>query len=93
MERAKVWMKLISIILGIVLIWFFLFGIRLIGYFSAISERGLRATECGTQGCSNVELFLNVAWTLTFFIIIPLIIPLVLTIYFSLKNNKNKRSL
>jgi len=88
MKRAKVWMILISIILGIMFVWFFLFGIRLIGYFSAISERGLRATACGTQGCGNVELLLNVAWALTFFIIIPLIIPSVLTIYFSVKINK-----
>ncbi|QIZ08620.1 hypothetical protein HFZ78_19500 [Priestia megaterium] len=88
MERATAWIKAISILIVIVVVWFFLFGIRLIGYFSAISERGLRATECGTQGCSDAVLFLNTAWTFSFFIIIPLLIPLVLVIYWSLKNNK-----
>ncbi|WP_078410773.1 hypothetical protein [Priestia abyssalis] len=88
MERAGAWIKVISILIAIVVVWFFLFGIRLIGYFSAISERGLRATECGTQGCSDVVFFLNTAWTYSFFIIIPFIIPLVLVIYWSLKNNK-----
>lgn len=82
MERARVWNKLISILIAIGVVWFFLFGIRLIGYFSAISERGIRATECGTQGCSDVVFILNLTWTLTFFIVIPLIIPTTLTFYF-----------
>lgn len=47
MERVGAWSKLILISIAIVIVWFFLFGIRLIGYFSAINERGLRATECG----------------------------------------------
>ncbi|PLR80343.1 hypothetical protein CVD25_14540 [Bacillus canaveralius] len=88
MGRARAWIKVISILIAIVAVWFFLFGIRLIGYFSAISERGLRATECGTQGCSDAVFLLNTAWTFSFFIIIPLIIPLALVIYWSLKNNK-----
>jgi hypothetical protein len=87
MERVRPWIKVISILIAIVVAWFFLFGIRLIGYFSAISERGLRATECGTQGCSNAVFFLNTAWTFSFFIVIPLIIPLILVLYWSFKKN------
>jgi hypothetical protein len=88
MERVGAWSKLIFISIAIVIVWLFLFGIRLIGYFSAINERGLRATECGTQGCSDVVFFLNTAWTFSFFIVIPLIIPLVLVIYWSLKKKR-----
>jgi len=88
MKRARAWIKLISILIIIAVVWFFLFGIRLIGYFSAISERGLRATECGTQGCSDAMFFLNTAWTFLFFIILPIIIPLILVIYWGLKKNK-----
>ncbi|MCM3170135.1 hypothetical protein [Peribacillus frigoritolerans] len=89
MERVGAWSKLILISIAIVVVWFFLFGIRLIGYFSAINERGLRATECGTQGCSDAVFFLSTAWTFSFFIVIPLIIPLVLVIYCSLKKKSS----
>jgi hypothetical protein len=89
MERVGAWSKLILISIAIVIVWFFLFGIRLIGYFSAINERGLRATECGTQGCSDAVFFLNTAWTFSFFIVIPLIIPLVVVIYWSLKKKSS----
>ncbi|USK74413.1 hypothetical protein [Peribacillus frigoritolerans] len=89
MEREGARSKLILISIAIVVVWFFLFGIRLIGYFSAINERGLRATECGTQGCSDAVLFLSTAWTFSFFIVIPLIIPLVLVIYCSLKKKSS----
>ncbi|AIE61748.1 hypothetical protein [Bacillus methanolicus] len=88
MERVKSCIKVISLLIAIVIVWFFLFGIRLIGYFLSISERGLRATECGTQGCSDFVFLWNTAWTFTFLIVIPLIIPSVLVIYWSLKNNK-----
>ncbi|MGG0414375.1 hypothetical protein [Peribacillus simplex] len=88
MERARSWIKVITILIAIVIVWFFLCGIRLIGYFSSVSEKGLRATECGTQGCSDAVFFLNIAWTFSFFIVIPLIFPLVLVIYWSLKNSK-----
>jgi hypothetical protein len=88
MERVGTWIKLIVISIGIVLLWFFFLGFRLISYFSAIRERGIRATECGTNGCSDVVFFLNTAWTFSFYIALPLILPLVLVIYWCLKNNK-----
>jgi len=50
-------MKVISILSSIGIAWFFLFGVRLSGYFSAISEKGLQAVQCGTQGCSSITLF------------------------------------
>ncbi|MDW7617116.1 hypothetical protein SC499_21130 [Peribacillus simplex] len=89
MERVGAWSKLILISIAIVVVWFFLFGIRLIGYFLAINERGLQATVCGTQGCSDAVFFLNTNWTFSFFIVIPLIIPLVLIIYWNLKKKSS----
>jgi hypothetical protein len=77
MERVGACSKLILISIAILIVWFFLFGIRLIGYFSAINERGIRETECGMQGCNDVVFILNTAWTFSFFIIVPLINPLV----------------
>ncbi|MDP1419675.1 hypothetical protein Q8G35_14945 [Peribacillus simplex] len=89
MERVGSWSKLIIISIAIVVVWFFLFGIRLISYFTAINERGIRATECGTQGCSNAIFLLNTVWTFSFFIVIPLIITLVLVIYWNLKKKSS----
>ncbi|KKB38527.1 hypothetical protein QY97_02436 [Bacillus thermotolerans] len=57
MRRVRAWMKVISILSSIGIAWFFLFGVRLSGYFSAISEKGLQAVQCGTQGCSSITLF------------------------------------
>jgi hypothetical protein len=71
----------------VVVIWFFLFGVRLIGYFSTISDKGLRTTECGTQGCTDAMFIASVVWTWSFFIVIPLILPLALIIYFHLKKS------
>lgn len=72
MGRTRARTKLILILMTIGIVWFFLFGI---GYVSAMSERGIRATECGTHGCSDVVYLLSLTWTLTGFIVLPLIIP------------------
>lgn len=89
MERGGTKSKLIIISIAIVIAWFFLFGIRLIGYFSAINERGLRETVCGTQGCNNIVLILDILWNFSFFIVIPLIIPLALVNYWSSKGKSS----
>lgn len=89
MERGGTKSKLIIISIAIVIVWFFLFGIRLVGYFSAINERGLRETVCGTQGCNNIVLILDILWTFSFFIVIPLIIPLALVNYWSSKEKSS----
>ncbi|KIL51649.1 hypothetical protein KP77_11610 [Jeotgalibacillus alimentarius] len=39
-------------------------------------------TVCGTDGCSDAMLVLNSVWTASVFILIPLIIPIILAIYF-----------
>jgi len=76
MEQGGSKSKLILISIAIVVVWFLFFGVRLIGYFLSIRERGFRETECA--GCSDVALLLSTTWTFSFFIIIPLIIPLAL---------------
>ena len=83
MVRGGIKFKLITISIAIIILWFFLFGIRLVGYFSAINERGLREAVCGAQGCNNIVLILDILWTFSFFIVIPLIIPLALVNYWS----------
>ena len=85
MEQVGTRAKLIIISIAIVVVWFFLLGTRLIDYFSTVNERGLRETVCGMQGCNDIVFFLSTAWTFTFFIIIPLIIPLALVFYWSLR--------
>lgn len=80
-------MKAILYSIIVVVIWFFLFAVRLIGYFSTISDKGLRATECGTQGCTDAMFIASIVWTWSFFIVIPLIIPLALIMYFHLKKS------
>ncbi len=80
-------MKAILYSIMVVVIWFFLFGIRLIGYFSAISDQGLRATECGTQGCTDAVFIASIVWTWSFFIVFPLILPVALIIYFHLRKS------
>jgi hypothetical protein len=77
--------KVIIAVAGIFFVWFFLFGIRLIGYFDSVIHRGIRKTECGTNGCDDLVLFLNIAWTASFFIIIPLFVPIAFAVYFLLK--------
>ncbi|WP_423800989.1 hypothetical protein [Neobacillus sp. SAB-20_R2A] len=77
--------KAILLLIAIIMIWFFLFGIRLIGYFSSINEKGLRATECGTNGCSDTILLLSTIWTFSFFIVIPLILPIAIVVYWRMK--------
>ncbi|WP_071394777.1 hypothetical protein [Bacillus tuaregi] len=89
MEHWNPRSKRIYISIAIVVIWFFLFGIRLIDYFSAIHEKGLRETVCGTQGCNDIVLYLGATWTFSFFIIIPLIIPLILVLYWSIKKKSS----
>jgi hypothetical protein len=85
---SKKVLKTILIVIVIFIIWFSLFGIRLIGYFSAVNERGLRQTVCGTQGCNNIEFFFNLAWTVSFMIVLPLIVPIVISVYFLLIDKK-----
>lgn len=80
-------MKALMYSILVVLIWFFLFGVQLIGYFSSISDKGLRATECGTQGCTDAIFIANLIWTWSIFIVIPLILPIALIIYFHLKKS------
>lgn len=80
-------MKAILYFIIVVVIWFFLFGVRLIGYLSTISDKGLRATECGTQGCTDVIFIASIVWTWSFFIVIPLIVPIALIMYFQLKKS------
>lgn len=82
-------MKAIMYSIMVVVIWFFLFGVRLIGYFALISEKGLRATECGTQGCTNSMFIASLVWTWSFFIVIPLILPITLIIYFQITRMNN----
>lgn len=89
MKRGGAKSKLIVISMAIVIVWFFLFGIRLVGYFSAINERGLRETVCGAQGCNNIVFILDILWTFSFFIVIPLIIPLALVNFWSSKEKSS----
>lgn len=87
MNRRENRSKFIIIIIAIV--WFFLFGLRLVDYFSVINEKGLREAVCGTQGCSDTIFFFSSAWNFLIFIS-PLIIPLVLVIYWSFKKRVTK---
>lgn len=73
---------MLAFIVLIVIVWFFFVGFRLIGYISEINSRGFRMTVCGTDGCSDAMLVLNSVWTASVFILIPLIIPIILAIYF-----------
>jgi hypothetical protein len=81
--------RLIILSVFIVFFWFFLFGIRLIGYFTVIKEKGLREAVCGTQGCSNIALAFDLFSTFSFLIVIPLIIPLILIFYWSSKEQNS----
>lgn len=79
--------KIILPLITIIIFWFFLFGIRLLGYFLSISEKGFRATECGSDGCSDAVFLLGTIWTFSFFIVIPLILPVALVIYWGYKKH------
>jgi hypothetical protein len=85
-------LKTILAIIVICVVWFALFGIRLVGYISTVNERDIRQTACGTQGCGNVELFFNLAWTVFFMIILTLIVPISISIYSLLIDKKKSKS-
>ncbi|TFE00653.1 hypothetical protein [Jeotgalibacillus salarius] len=86
MTQRELKLKLILILSAILIVWFLLFGIRLVGYFSAISDRGLREVAC--TGCSDLNVFFSTAFTVSVFIIIPLITPVVLAFHWFFKNKK-----
>lgn len=88
MAQGSSKLKVILISIVVVVVWFLLLGVRLIDYFSSINENGLRETVCGTQGCNDIVFLLSTTWTFSLFIIIPLIIPLTLVIYWGLKKKR-----
>ncbi|MBM7702807.1 hypothetical protein [Metabacillus iocasae] len=65
----------------IVIVWVFFFGIRLIGYVDSVQQKGLRATECGTVGCSDIAFTFSTLWTASFFVFIPLLLPIIVSVY------------
>ncbi|OLO39221.1 hypothetical protein BTR23_09220 [Alkalihalophilus pseudofirmus] len=79
-------LKLTIYISFIIILWLTFFGFQLIGYVASIHERSLRLTACGTIGCNDLEFFFSVFWTVSIFIIIPLVIPIFVMSYLLFKN-------
>ncbi|WP_110111851.1 hypothetical protein [Bacillus sp. CGMCC 1.16541] len=65
----------------ILVVWLFFFGFRLIGYVESVQQKGLRATECGTMGCSDLSFIFSTLWTASFFVFIPLLLPIIVAVY------------
>jgi threonine/homoserine/homoserine lactone efflux protein len=61
----------------------------LLSFYADASEKGFRATLCGTSGCSNAEFFFSVAWLLGIIFVIY-ILPFVI-IYLVYRRRKKKQ--
>lgn len=77
------------IIWGIIWLFFAIgfayFGLS--GFILNASEKGFRATMCGSVGCSDREYLLSVLW-LAGMVLIIYILPIGLFTYFFLKKKK-----
>ncbi|XEC94486.1 hypothetical protein AB6A23_24765 [Paenibacillus tarimensis] len=61
----------------------------LLGFFANATEKGFRATLCGTAGCSNTDYFFSVAWLLGMIFLIY-ILPIIILILLVRKRRMTK---
>ncbi|KKI92771.1 hypothetical protein WQ54_07790 [Bacillus sp. SA1-12] len=62
----------------------------LLSFYINASEKGFRATLCGTSGCSNGEFFLSVTWLFGVIFVIY-ILPIFIIIYIVRRKRKKKQ--
>jgi threonine/homoserine/homoserine lactone efflux protein len=81
-----------SIFIGGVWLFFAIgFGyFGLLSFYADASEKGFRATLCGTSGCGTGEFFLNVTWLFGVIFLIY-ILPIVIIIYLVRRRRKKKK--
>ncbi|WP_430536185.1 hypothetical protein [Listeria rocourtiae] len=62
------YVKIALLAVGIFVVWGLFFGVWLIGYVDSIQRFGLERTACGTDGCTEPIMWLNVSWVMVMFV-------------------------